>query len=73
MEACMETIVKAEYIQKYLCQKCMLVDHEEQYISQPYRKVVEDIRGSMICTNCGRKTRGGYVVTYQYTGKGSNR
>jgi len=65
----METIVKAEYIQKILCQKCLLADHEERYMSQPYRKVVQDIRGSIVCTNCGKKTRGGYVVIYEHTDK----
>ena len=69
----METIVKAEYIQKQLCQKCLLADHEESYISQPYRKIVQDIRGSIICTNCGKKTRGGYTVIYKHTGKNEKR
>jgi len=70
MEEVMETIIRAQYIQKTLCQKCIIVDHEENYVCKPYRKVVQDLSGSMICTNCGKKIRGGYVVIYEYTGKG---
>ena len=65
----METIVKAEYIQKKLCQKCLLADHEERYIRKPHRKVVQDVRGVITCANCGRRVGGGYVVIYEYTGK----
>ena len=70
MEEDMETIVRAEYIQKNLCQKCLLVDHEERYVCKPYRKVVQDVRGIITCSNCGSKVRGGYMVIYEYTGKG---
>lgn len=69
MEEDMETIVKAEYIQKKLCQKCLLADHEERYVRKPHRKVVQDVRGVITCANCGRRVGGGYVVIYEYTGK----
>jgi ribosomal protein S27AE len=69
MEEDMGTIVKAEYIQKKLCQKCLLADHEERYVRNPFRKVVQDVRGVIACANCGKRVSGGYVVIYEYTGK----
>ena len=65
----METIIKAEYIQKKLWQKCLLIDHEERYVRKPYRKVVEDAKGLITCANCGKRVSGAYVVIYEYTGK----
>ena len=65
----METIVRVEYIQKKLCQKCLLADREERYVRKPFRKVVQDVRGVITCSNCGSKVRVGYVVIYECTGK----
>ena len=65
----MNTIVRAEYIQKLLCQKCLLSDHEDRYVCKPFRKVVEDVKGYIICTNCGIKVRNGYMVVYECTSK----
>ena len=63
----METIVRAEYIQKKLCQKCLLSDHDDRYVRKPYRKVVQDVKGLVTCANCGVKVRNGYMVVYECT------
>jgi hypothetical protein len=65
----METTIKAEYIQKTLCQKCLLSDHDELHIRKPYRKVVQDVKGLVICAKCGSKARNGYTVIYECTGE----
>ena len=65
----METVVRAEYIQKKLCQKCLLADHEERYVRKPYRKVVQDVKGVITCASCGMKVRNGYLVIYECTGR----
>lgn len=69
MEDDMETIIKAEYIQKKLCQTCMIADHEERFVREPHRKVVQDIRGVINCTNCGKRVSQGYIVIYEYIGR----
>jgi hypothetical protein len=61
----MDTVVKAEYIREKLCQKCFASHHEEPSVEKPFRKVVEHVRGVMICTNCGRRVNRGYVVVYE--------
>ena len=61
----MENVVKAEYIREKLCQKCFAVHHEEPSVEKPFRKVVENVRGVMTCTNCGRRVSRGYVVVYE--------
>ncbi len=65
----METVIKAEYIQKMLCQTCMVTDHDECFVREPYRKVVQDIRGVITCTNCGKRVSQGYIVIYEYIGQ----
>ena len=64
----MDTVVKAEYIREKLCRKCFAVHHEEPSVEKPFRKVVENVRGVMTCTNCGRRVSRGYVVVYERIG-----
>jgi len=65
----METIVRAEYIRKALCQKCYAAEHDEPMVQQPYRKVVQSVKGVVTCANCGRRVNRGYVIIYECTHK----
>jgi RNase P subunit RPR2 len=64
----MELTVKAEYIRKILCEKCYTLEHDENSIRAPSRKVVQNVRGVFACTGCGRRVSRGYVVVYESTG-----
>jgi hypothetical protein len=68
----MDTVVKAEYVREVLCQKCFAAVHasrDEPSVQEPFRKVVENFRGMLTCTSCGRRASRGYIVVYECTKK----
>ena len=67
----METTVRAEYVRKALCQKCYAAEHDVPMVQEPYRKVVQSVRGVVTCANCGKRVTRGYVVIYESTHKRS--
>jgi hypothetical protein len=64
----MEDVIKAEYIRKCLCFPCYHKDISDQFIREPYRKIVNNVKGYITCTDCGDRAKDGFVVVYEYTG-----